>query len=83
MDHPTRQIDDKAGRRPQIIGNSLENEAVMVLFSTVLTELGYNAQLSAQQLVEKQVKKFCFNGKYFGDNTSLILVDLHHELDNR
>ena len=83
MDHPTSQIDDKAGRRPQIIGNSLENEAVMVLFSTVLTELGYNAQISAQQLVEKQVKKFSFNGKYFGDNTSLILVDLHQELDNR
>ena len=77
-DLPGSKKDENTYRPLQIIKNCLSNETVMVLFSEVLRSNNFNCATSAEILASKQAKKFLFNGKYHGDNTSLILVDLEN-----
>ena len=46
--------------------------------ATDRSEICADCAVSAEKLAAKQVKKFLFNGQYYGDNTSLILVDLEN-----
>ncbi len=77
-DLPGSEKDENTYRPRQVIKNCLSNETVMVLFSEVLRSNSFNCAVSAEKLAAKQVKKFLFNGQYYGDNTSLILVDLEN-----
>ena len=77
-DHPGGLLEETTGRPKQIITNCLSNETVLVLFSDVLRSNDYNCAVSADYLAQKQQNKFQFGGQCYGDNTSLILVDLEN-----
>lgn len=77
-DHPRGELDAATKRPKQIITNCLSNETVLVLFSDVLRSNEFNCGVSAEYLAQKQQNKFQFEGKFYGDNTSLILVDLEN-----
>lgn len=82
-DLPGSEKDETTHRPRQVIKNCLSNETVLVLFSEVLRSNKFNCSVSAEMLAAKQAKKFLFNGKYYGDNTSLILVDLENVQQTR
>lgn len=77
-DHPRGELDPATQRPKQIIANCLSNETVLVLFSDVLRSNDFNCGVSAEYLAQKQQNKFQFGGRFYGDNTSLILVDLEN-----
>eukprot|EP01035_Chromulina_nebulosa_P018326 gene18326-24016_t len=75
-DHRAGKIIPMTGRPEQVIGNFLTNEDALQFIFPILQSNNYSVDISAKEIALKQVKKFHMFNSFFGDNTSIVLVDL-------
>lgn len=75
-DHRSGRIISSTGRPEQVIGNFLNNHETLEFILYELKKHHYDVEVAAQDIAETQVHKFYMYNSYFGDNTSIILVDL-------
>jgi hypothetical protein len=75
-DHRSGRIVASTGRPEQVIGNFLSNQETVEFLLYELKKNAYEVEVAAQDIAETQVHKFFMYNSYFGDNTSIILVDL-------
>jgi serine/threonine protein phosphatase PrpC len=67
---------EASGRPRQIIQNILPNTVIAKYFASVYNDSYGDLDIAARSIASRQTSKFLFDGKYHGDNTSIVLVDL-------
>lgn len=75
-DHRSGKILSQTGRCEQVIGNFLTNQEALLFIDYELRKNNYDVITTSSKVVLKQVNKFFMYDNFFGDNTTIILVDL-------